>query len=172
MRGGSLRTRISNQSLTPGSSGPPLAGTQATLTKRRAWSGSRHPWRWLREVGQPVYCRVRAGSRYLWPGMRALTTPSDWPAIGRQARDSAMRVIPSRRASKRHAASTNTLSRFQTEVLTRRRTWRYWCVSTVSGRSERCPHTTPASGPGPGQLGEPGAPAAGRKGPALMLVPA
>jgi len=37
----------------------------------------------------------------------------------RLARDPAMRLITSRRASERHAASSNTLSRFETKVLTR-----------------------------------------------------
>jgi hypothetical protein len=37
----------------------------------------------------------------------------------RLARDPAMRVVTGRRASEKQAASTNTLSRFETEVLTR-----------------------------------------------------
>ena len=44
----------------------------------------------------------------------------------RLSQNPAMRVIVGQRVPERKAASTNTMSRFETEVLTRRRTWRGW----------------------------------------------
>ena len=52
--------------------------------------------------------------------------------VERLAQDPAMRVIVGRRDPERQAASTNTMSWFETEVLTQGTTWKGWPDSVAA----------------------------------------
>ncbi len=114
----------------------------------------------------PIYLQETRGGRNVQHELVPLLRQSVYSRLAgyedtndavRLARDPAMQAVVGRRALERQAASTNTLSRFETEVLvTGENIERPGANEYSVGRPCHGADTSPANDPGHGQLGKPG----------------